>query len=88
MSLFDTLKYPISVPPKMHELESLPVDLFKSWVDHYACSWSTVTEETRHDSVWVSEWLSAHWGSESIDHTANVTDIELLRKLINEYESF
>jgi hypothetical protein len=32
MSIFDVIKYPISIPPKREELEALPVDLLVEWM--------------------------------------------------------
>ena len=32
MSLFDVIKYPISIPPNKEELEALPASIFDAWV--------------------------------------------------------
>ena len=37
MSLFDTIKYPISDPPTEEELRALPVNLFNQWI--YISGW-------------------------------------------------
>lgn len=33
MTVFDVLRWPISVPPTEEELSRLPYELFKEWVD-------------------------------------------------------
>jgi len=33
MTIFDTLRYPISIPPTVEELEALPWDLYIHWLE-------------------------------------------------------
>lgn len=35
MNIFNVIKYPISNPPKVEELEALPKNIFKTWVNRH-----------------------------------------------------
>jgi len=36
MSLFDTIKYPISYPPKSEEFQALPKEILMQWTEGYS----------------------------------------------------
>jgi len=37
MSLFDVIKYPLSIPVTLEELESLPKEVYRKWFGIYFC---------------------------------------------------
>ena len=54
MSLFDVIRYPISNPPTLEELQRLPGDLYQEWVS------STGWRADSSDPAWVSSWYKKH----------------------------
>ena len=85
MSLFDVLRYPINDYPTKEVLDCLPDQLFKEWVklsdfddyDHYNSN-----KSSRNN---VAYWYSKYYGSINF-HKRDYDDIELLRKMIKEYD--
>jgi hypothetical protein len=84
MSLFDVLKYPISNPPTLQELEALPVVIFDRWVID-ANLWHIRLEHRPTP-------LSIHSQMKQYRKQWNITDLDmkykinLLRQYILEYE--
>ena len=84
MSLFDVLRYQISIPPEPGELEALPTELFKHWIDEHTIDWCRVKEGTRYSVTYVSDWMRNAAG---LGAGAEVkADLLQLRKLIKEWE--
>jgi hypothetical protein len=86
MTIFDTLRYPISELPTKEELAALPVELFSQWV--WQSHWSDEPHRPR-EIVRISDYYHSH----SIDESRPINykseddkDIALLRKLIREYD--
>ena len=77
MSLFDVIKYPISDPPKPHQLESLPEDIVFLW-----CSERFVFSQ-------ISSFPRAlgllKFALNTPDKIIRLEYINLLRKIIKEY---
>lgn len=88
MSLFDTIRYPINDYPTKEVLDCLPEQLFKKWVklsdfddaDDYDNEHSTKASRNN-----VAYWYSKYHGSIYFQQR-DYDDIELLRKMIQEYE--
>lgn len=86
MSLFDVIKYPISIPPTQEELSALPDKLFNKWID--LSQWSKSVDDTldREDDpvqISFSYELCIEMG---IFTDLDLEEILLLRKLIKEYD--
>jgi hypothetical protein len=88
MSLFDVLRYPISLPPTEEELDALPVKLFHSWTDNVECHWYTVDKDSAQSPRWVSGWMNRNWPSLAPTRlsTEIEADVYLLRRLISEWQ--
>ena len=84
MSLFDVIRYSISIPPTVEELAALPDALYNVWIRHPTNSWHGVDTESIDDRKWVSSWMYRNFNSEAQEKI--MRDIKLLRKLILEYE--
>jgi len=72
MTIFDTLRYPVSDLPTEEELTSLPENLFLSWC---------ILNYGRHHSV---EWMVNYL--EWIGQRDRIRDLWSLRKMIREYD--
>lgn len=80
MSLFDIIKYPISMPPTEDELVALPTDLFGDWISK--TGWG---EPTCHKQpVQIAMWYNRHWSNLRILQERN--ELTLLKQMIKEYE--
>ena len=80
MTIFDTIKYPISDPPTKAELAALPEQLFRDWLKEM--NWS----------LHITPRIIAQYYL-SVNHRVDVTqlqkmkrDITILRKMIEDYE--
>ena len=83
MSLFDVIKYPISEPPTLEELNALPNEIFNQWIS--LSHWRSPGKWKDADGI--SHYYKNFYGS---DHDAypdqeQSRDVKLLRKLIEEY---
>ena len=75
MTIFNSIKYPISFPPTEQELAALPHRLFRRW----ASKVSFGSRVTAHDvAVWYSFLKNTH-GPIIEEHT----EVDLLRKMIS-----
>lgn len=80
MTVFDVIRYPISMPPTMEELAACPKDVFHEWqAEHFGMVGFGIATATLHN-MW--------YGS-----AFRIADIELaeyivcnLRRMIAEYE--
>jgi hypothetical protein len=86
MTLFDVIRYPITSPPRKEDFFSIPEEMIIKWVDDNRCSWHDVDSESRYDRDWIFNWMKRNYSNHScmveIDR-----DIDLLRKLIKEYDT-
>lgn len=70
MSLFDSIKYPISCPPTEEELSAIPEELYRKWLQ--MCGYG---------------WVSSPYAMTALYRfDPFVEDVQLLRKMILEYE--
>ena len=72
MTIFDSIKYQISIPPTEKELEALPLELFRKWA--YQVEFGQLA-----DSSWVSCWYERYVAGTDME------EIQLLRKMIAEW---
>jgi len=84
MTIFDTIKYPISIPPTVEELESLPAAVISTWIEK-----SNFLEKDRiwsHFTLYfVHEW-SINSGDKKDSEDA-LESIRLLKQCIYEYSN-
>jgi hypothetical protein len=73
MSLFDVIRYPISMPPTEAEILALPNSLFKRW-----------TESSKEWSDSPTQSFVAYWYS-AVRNETQIQDIKLLRQMIKDY---
>jgi hypothetical protein len=79
MNLFDVLKYPISVPPTMEELEALPADLLINWM-------LAVNFDADMIRLNSSELTNAEWAFSVYNGDHESEDLIILGQMIKEYE--
>ena len=88
MSLFDTIKYPISVPPTSEEFGALPNKLFAQWYD--ISDWinpvSRPQEQGRESQQNVGRWYCRYYSNFKELRKDDIEDLKLLRRMIAEYE--
>jgi hypothetical protein len=84
VSIFDVIRYPISLPPTAEELAALPEDLYTYWIDFHTIDWSRVSEDTKYDRDHVARWMSRAYSTISKDEVS--IDISKLKKLILEWD--
>jgi len=78
MTIFDVIRYPISIPPTEEELEALPRELFNKWT-------LKVNFSTGADPYSVVRWYEFQLRyNEEEDECRH--DIELLRKMLGELQ--
>ena len=83
MSLFDVIRYPVSMPPGPGELEALPVKLFRCWIDKHTVNWFEYPVETRYNAYNVGDWMRSVFRRDDLGHNDEIKkDIHSLRKLI------
>lgn len=71
MTIFDVIRYPVSSPAKLEELEAIPDELFVDWLT--ATRWNEPNTLSRY---FVLKHLNSTY----------LSDIPILRKMIKEYE--
>lgn len=88
MSLFDVIKYPLSVPPTREELLAVPEYLFRAWIYDI----NPTFKNYYYSHGYMVEWLGA-WHFIGSDVAENELlwyekkDVERLRKMLLEYEA-
>ena len=81
MTIFDSIRYPISCPPTAEQLEAVPDEIFDEWRDktHFTVG--------KGDCNIISDWISRFWTSVNVTGGSDgKSDTELLIKMISEYE--
>jgi len=74
MTIFDAIRYPVSIPPLATELKSLPKPLFEKWLAAVGWGYHSGIEELIAGNYYRDRPHGGH------------PDIILLRKMIAEYE--
>ena len=88
MTIFDTLRYPISIPPQEGELDVLPEKLYRNWIDNHTVDWHTIAPTGRYDPVNVSLWMRLAFANAEDKNIKEIhEDIHALKRLISEYET-
>lgn len=90
MSLFDVIKYPISVPPEPGQLEALPPSLFRHWIDNHTTDWHSVDEDGRYSPLNVGRWMRSAYSSNgrlSYFHNEINRDLENLKIVIRDWNT-
>ena len=77
MTIFDSIRYPISDLPTVKELEVLPSDLFNQWVE--STEWNH--PDRRKTPFLIGTWYALTPALKMAD----VKEVKLLRKMILEY---
>jgi hypothetical protein len=84
MTIFDAIKYPISTPPTEEQLEALPGDLYQKWKEvvgfgflHVDAGGLYISNFYNNCMTNVSKWRTSEQA---------ILDLNLLRKMIAEYE--
>ena len=89
MTIFDRLRYQISIPPKEGELEALPEKLFRYWIDTATLDWKKQDEIVRYDAKFVGSWMRVVSVNRipSYNKIQEITyDITALRSIIDKWE--
>lgn len=79
MTIFDTLRYHISIPPSAEELSRLPNELFEHWLEDIG--YGNIMPVTPQQVAVYFEFERSNLGN--IKNA--IKDVELLRKMITEY---
>lgn len=91
MTIFDTIRYPISLPPKCEELLDLPDSLFMKWLKTSDWSLTCISEFPIDHAVIakaVSNWYMANWSDiKNPNHEVDLNNLQKLKKLIAEYDT-
>lgn len=88
MSLFDIIKYPISVPPTPAELEALPTSIYNPWVTIYFGIAERARPSTAAlylDRMWRARRGKDHEDGGSFEITV-IAAVNKLRRMIAEAE--
>ena len=77
MSLFDVLRYPISIPPQPGQLEAIPDEIFKVWYDSID-GW--------RDYLYDRDVVRDYYCDRCCVHA--LWELDSLRNMIKDYEPF
>jgi hypothetical protein len=86
MTVFDVIRYPVSLPPTREELEALPKIIYWDWIRNHTQDWHQLDDTAC--SPWnVAIWM-AYYHRDSHEHQREEiqADVHRLRQLIAEYE--
>jgi hypothetical protein len=89
MSLLDVIRYPISDPPTLEELEALPKDIQHEWLTHHVANNAEVSTLAGAQAALELNWF---WAEKNLreqewDDTWCREQIRALRQLIRDYDS-
>ena len=82
MSLFDVLKYPIGTPPTVEQICNVPASIFDEWFEH--SDWKGKGGSKAGIGNWYQQFYFC--GEAGLPRSVDKQDLELLRKLIEEYD--
>ena len=89
MTIFDTLRYPISNPPTKDELDALPTELYDQWIK--SSDWRRIKPDGNIlvTTEFIANWYDAMWAVIVKDgaHRIDLHDIENLKRMISEYDN-
>lgn len=71
MTIFDTIRYPVSDPPTVEELDNIPIEIMELWKTKYRF--------TTHSNVMIVAFVE-------LFATPGEQEILALRKMIKEYD--
>jgi len=71
MTIFDSIKYPISFPPTLEELDNIPIDIIELWKTKYRF--------TTHSNAGIISFVE-------LFDSPGEQEILALRKMIMEYD--
>ena len=84
MTIFDTLRYPISIPPQKGELQRLPKKLYDYWLRR----WDNIEEydQSALEYAMISDW-DFYWSEHNQHYIIGLItrSLEDLRQLIKDY---
>jgi hypothetical protein len=83
MTVFDSIRYPISNPPTEKELGDLPAELYDKWIESYHTDASGMLAAIR-PSIQARILKMSYAGA--FTRYEAVRSVKLLRKMISEYE--
>jgi len=87
MSLFDTLKYPLSTPVTLVELAAIPEQIFVAWVTHenfQSFPKESITSYLRTPELCPQSVILDWFVRYNANSPPGISDLQLLRKLIYE----
>ena len=88
MSLFDVIKYPISIPPTKEEFEALPDEIYINWSQLTENSFIPKRIHTdNQNSIRMAKNSAVYWFNISVS-ADDRKDLELLRQMIKEYDEY
>ena len=76
MSLFDVLRYPVSIPPQQGQLEAIPYELYMLWYKSVD-GWNDCYDER---AASVCEYYNDPYNKSAL------WELDSLKKMIKEYE--
>ena len=88
MSIFDVIKYPISIPPTPEQFERLPHDLFLKWYEQ--SDWATKGLEFRdRDPMhqYIADWYADFYFVKGYFDECDRIDLQLLKQMIRDYNT-
>jgi hypothetical protein len=87
MTIFHVIKYPISNPPTESELNKLPIEIYGEWLQTIGFNMGDVEPSfLMHMAGAVDNIAMITQTSSSPDIFLNAEKVDLLRKLIAEYQ--
>jgi len=86
MSLFDVIRYPLSLPPTAEELSALPKELYTQWINN--SSWKNIDTKSSMDLQWVSSWMCEFITYRNAPYHEDIIirDIHILRDIIKKWD--
>jgi len=87
MTIFDSIKYPISDPPTEEELTNLPKELYDKWLGYWN---DQVIEDLTpaHVAAYYRFVNNISWvGEDEAVHKAYKEKRDILKRLIHEYDN-
>ena len=85
VTVFDRLRYPVSRPPTVEELEALPHGVYTGWLSVSRNTWALTDLESSIDRRWVSAGMTQNQDEPRLQHEIK-SDLDILRRIISEYE--
>lgn len=84
MSLFDVIRYPISLPPTEAEFAALPIAILEQWWP--MTEWSEYKAPDRTPYHLFDYYSYIYRDSKILDVSSSMAELDLLKTLIKEYD--